>query len=372
MRRKTGLVALFALAGMAALVAGCAGSGRAVPDWQPVARFGAAESLPRVVLYGDLGSFLPRFNPTPALDEFLYGPAPVRQTILRNPQGLTALGTALLVCDQGYAGVIGIGLDDGRSALWQERTPGLRCPVAVVRDDNGTVYVADTTLRAVLAFSPEGKFVEEIVPDPDPDRDFRPASLLLSGGTLFIGNVGEHRVDRWRTVERQWLPPIVPPADGSGFLAPTGLGMTAEGVLLIVDSLRSRVFRLASDGTWLRPIGRPGRLEGEWVRPKQACVTSSGLLFVTDAGRQSVMVFTVAGQYVTEVKEQPDRWQGFTLPAGVLALPADGLAALFADGRTRPDPMPDEWVIVTDTLNASSLNLLGVFLPAGAGEAANR
>jgi hypothetical protein len=215
-----------------------------------------------------------------------------------------------------------------------------------------------------LAYSPNGGFVEQIAPSEDPGRYFRPSSVLFRDRILYVGNVGDHRVDRWNAAERQWLPPIVPPSDGSGFVAPTGLGMTPDGVLLIVDSIRSRLFRVSLEGNWLRPIGRPGRLAGEFVRPKQVCVTPSGLMFVTDAGRQSVLVFTAAGDFVTEIRERENEWRGFTLPVGLLALPGSGLDVLMAEGEPVPEPRPDEWIIVTDTLNASSLNLLGVFLPA--------
>lgn len=369
MRLRTEPVVLALVIAATAMMVGCAENGRVAPEWQASAKFGVAEDLPRVVLYGDLARHLPRFNPTPALDEFLYGPAPTRLTILRNPQGLEILGTKLLVCDQGYPDIIGIDLASGRSTAWEDGDRPPRCPIAIVAGADGFVYVADPTLRAVLVYSSGGGFVEQLLPTAtvdDPDRSFRPASLLLNGGILYIGNVGDHRVDRWSTVDRQWLPPIVPPADGSGFMAPTGLAMTSDGVLLIVDSLRARVFRFSSEGKWLRPIGRPGRQDGEFVRPKQVCVTPSGLVFVADAGRQSVLLFAASGHFVTEIREQPGTWPGFTLPVGLLALPADGLSPLLAEGRPSLEPMPDEWVIVTDTLNAASLNVLGVFLPARA------
>jgi hypothetical protein len=299
------------------------------------------------------------------LDEFLYGPTPVPNAWLRNPQGFTILQTRLLVCDQGYPDVISVNLETGVSAAWQDQSRPPRCPVAIAVGDNGMVYVADTTLRAVLVYLPGGGFVERIAPSDEADRPFRPASLLAHRGILYIGNIGENRVDRWSTADRQWLTPIAAAPDGAGFVAPTGLAITRDEVLLIVDSIRARVFRLTAAGEWLEPIGRPGRGEGEFIRPKQVCVTPSGLIIVSDAGRQSVMAFTADGRFVTEIREQADEWRGFTLPAGLLSLPGDGLSALMAEGRPAPDPPPDEWIIVSDSLSAASLNVLGVFLPAG-------
>jgi sugar lactone lactonase YvrE len=341
----------------------CSGNGSLAPEWQDVATFEASADLPRIVVYGSLAPHLPRFQPTTGLDEFLYGPAPVPNDLLRNPQGLARLGNKLLVCDQGHFSVIGVNLATGITAEWQDRDRPPRCPVAITVGENGSVYVADTTLLAVLVYGPAGEFVERLAPGENPDPTFRPASLLIRDGVLFIGNIGGRRVDRWDLAERQWLSPIVPPGDENAFVAPTGLAMTAEGVLLIVDSVRGRVFRVTADGQWLRPVGRPGRQEGQFVRPKQVCATLSGLIFVTDAGRQSVLAFTAQGDYLTEIREQPENWRGFTQPAGLLSLPADGLDALMPEGRPVPEPRPDEWVIVSDTLSGASLNVLGIFLP---------
>jgi len=386
MRRNNGPIVLVLTAVTLPFLGACTGSGSLAPEWQELATFEASADQPRIVVYGSLSSHLPRFQPTTGLDEFLYGPAPVPNDLLRNPQGLTRLGNRLLVCDQGHFAVIGVNLATGIIAEWQDRDRPPRCPVAIAVGDDGSVYVADTTFRAVLVYNAAGGFVERLAPsgrgsyppvssetpgapetapasDEDLDPTFRPASLLVHDGVLFVGNIGGRRVDRWDIAQRQWLATLVPPGETNGFVAPTGLAMTADGVLLIVDSVRGRVFRVTADGQWLRPIGRPGRQRGEFVRPKHVTTTPSGLIFVTDAGRQSVLAFTTQGDYLTEIREQPDNWRGFTQPAGLLSLPADGLDAMLIENRPAPEPRPDEWVIVSDTLSGASLHVLGIFLP---------
>jgi hypothetical protein len=342
--------------------AGCAASGTPEPLWAPRASFGVAEDLPRVVAYGALGKFVPNFAPTPALDEFLYGPTESPGLLLRNPQGLTPLGTQLLVCDQGYPAIMGIDLASGRSAAWEDSSHGPRCPVAIAAGDE-RVYVADTTRRAVLVYQSDGKFVEMLTPGAEGDRGFRPCSLAIGRGVLYVGNLAGRRVDRWDLAGHAWLPPLAAPTGGLRPVAPTGLAITSDAVLLIADSVQGRVFRATVDGKWLDPIGRPGRLEGEFVRPKQVAVTPSGLIAVSDAGRQSLMLFAANGDYIAEIAGRDRNWPGFTLPMGVLALPANGLAPLLVEGRPAPEPRPDEWLIVSDTLSAASLNVFGIFLP---------
>ncbi len=351
-----------------AAVSGCATGRGAQADWRQLATFGVAEDLPHIVAYGPLAQFVPQFNPTPALDEFLYGPSEPPGLLLRNPQGLAMLDGDLLVCDQGYPEIIGIDLGTGRSNTWEKPDHRPRCPVAI-KTDAGKVYVADTTLRAVLTYADNGDFIEPIKPmgEGRAAAAFRPCSLLISRGVLYIGNYDGHSVERWDLAAHKWMSPLPPQTSGPRVVAPTGLAVTPQGTLLIADSVQGRVFRFGADGKWLEPIGKPGRMEGQFVRPKEVACTPSGLIAVADAGRQSLMIFDATGGFVTEVHEADKRWHGFTLPEGVLTLPADGLDILMADGRPVPEPRPDEWIIVSDTLNAASLNVFGVMLPHGKG-----
>jgi DNA-binding beta-propeller fold protein YncE len=319
--------------------------------------FPDATSLPRIVVYGSMHDWLPRFDVTPALERWLYGPNDFGKTNLRNPQGMTLLGEQLLVCDQGSPDVIAIHLHSGRSLPWTNADYPPRCPVDISADETGRVYVADTTMQSVLVYDSNGRFLQELVPSSDPAQTFRPCAVLVTDHVLHIGNLGGYRVDRYDVNRGTWLSPLRPPRDSLSLIAPTGLSITPDGVLLIADALQSCVFRVDSDGQWLTPIGRPGREPGEFVRPKQVCCTPSGLMLVSDAGRQSVLVFDVRGRYVTEIHERADGWPGLTLPMGLLAVPSDRLVGPeenIANGAVRTA------VIVSDSLGGTPLTLMGI------------
>lgn len=357
-------------AGMACFVAmgaGCAGKGPVVPAWRAKAVFGEDQDSAQIEVFGNLAQFVPRFNPTPKLDQFLYGPSAPPGLMIRNAQGIAMLNHLLLVCDQGYPAVVGIDLSTGRSKEWQDIDHRPRCPIAILVGTDGRVYVADTTLRAVLVYGPTGCFVEQLAPSENPARSFRPGSLAMRDGVLYIGNLGDHRVDRYDLASRGWLDPLPSSVDGPPIVSPTGLAFTSEGTLLIADAVQARIFRMGADGRWQTPIGGPGRLPGQFIRPKQVACTPSGLICVTDAGRQSLFVFDAKGAYLAEVHEREKEWRGLTLPSSVLALPSDGLNMLMPEGRPTPQPYSAEWIIVSDTLDAVSLNLFGVRLPHGGG-----
>jgi len=349
------------LLAMAVTVAGCASPESAARrEFRPV-HFPAPDVEPRVVVYGDLRALLPVYDRTPLLDLFLYGPNDYGKTILRNPQGMSMLGGRLLVCDQGLSEIVAIDLADGKSLIWGDPDHRPRCPVAVSVDEQGCVYVADTTLQSVLRYGPDGRFIEELKPTDGSAEAFRPAAVLARNGLVYVGNVARHRIDRWDSSRRMWIEPLAPPPDSPPLVAPTGLAFTAEGVLLIADAVSARVLRSSPDGVWLKPIGRPGLQDGQFVRPKQVCVSGTGLILVADAGRQSVVVFDRNGKFVTEVREQPGAWSGMTLPAGLLALSPGQLSIPPREGDDAAQS-PAEYVIVSDLLGSDSLVLLGVFV----------
>jgi len=359
-RKRSDYVKLVMLVLVGAVTAGCASQHRPGKVGNLPLYFNSERGLPRVIVYGSLGELLPSFDATPAIERFLYGPDDIGKAMLRNPQGMALLGGQLLVCDQGQTDVMAIDLQTGRCDPWGDSEHRPRCPVDITVDADGRVYVADTTLRSILVYDAGRHFLEELSPTNDPKRKFRPCGLCVRDGVLYVGNSGDRQIDRWDIADRRWLPPLVPPKNMRGLIAPTGICTTPEGTLLVADALQGTVFRIDPSGQWLKPIGQPGRGLGEFIRPKQVCCGPSGLIFVTDAGRQSVLVFRSAGQYLMEIHERKDRWNGWTLPMGLIALELSDLPLLELPAENGRLPQVDEYVIVSDSLGGISLTLLGV------------
>jgi streptogramin lyase len=290
------------------------------------------------------------------MERFLYGPNDFGKTVLRNPQGMARLTGKLLICDQGYQCLIAVDLESGQSTFWGDPDHAPRCPVDVAVADDGRVYVADTTRRSILVYDENETFVRELTQGEDTERSLRPVALAMRDNVLFVANVGNRRVDRWDPASQEWLSPLTK-SKGLGFLAPCGLCSTPAGELLVADSIQGVIHRLSSDGEWLEPIGSPGRMQGELIRPKQICCTDSGRILVADAGRQSVVVFEADGGFLAELNETSNGWRGWTLPTGLFTVGGGELSSVVrSDGL-----MPDDWVIVSDPLNERSLTLIGVF-----------
>ena len=355
---------------LAALVVGWGGCGPLDPArqaaFEPLILAGA-DAGPRVVVYGDLSTLLPGSGEaTPWLERFLYGPRDAGAGRLRNPQGLAPLTGGLpvpqrllFVCDQGLPDVVAIDLISGQFRRWTRFDDRPSCPVDVAVDDAGRVYVADTTRLAVLVYDPNGRLLRELAPEPDEGGAFRPTSVLWNDGVLYIGDSGVGCVERFATVDDTWLAPMSPPGDRRGVVAPTGLGMTPDGVLLIADAVQGMVHRVDVEGRWLDPVGRWGRGPGQFIRPKHVCCTSSGYVLVTDAARQSVAMFDSGGTFVTEIGAVDAAGKRLTLPAGLAVCPPDVSAIAEAAAASLAGPSA-EYVIISDTLGGVSLTLIGI------------
>lgn len=343
------VIALFGALG------GCAPGETGPQRWAAPLAFPESAAAPRVLVYGSFGDLLPRYDATPALELFLYGPNDFGKTALRNPQGMARLGDLLLVCDQGRPDLVAINLANGQSYLWCDADHPPRCPVDVAVDAAGMVYVADTTQRSVIVYHPNRSFAAELKPPDVPA--FRPAAICIVGDIAWIGDIGGHAVHRYDLHRRQWLSPLAPP-EGLRLIAPTGLAVSPHGVLHVVDSVRGLVLRYAPDGQWLPPLGGPGRGPGQFVRPRSIACTPSGAVLVTDAARQSVQVFGRDGRFVTEIHERSP-WTGWSLPSGIIAIAGDD-PLIHGPVTAQNWPAADDYLLVSDSLGAAPLTLLGV------------
>jgi len=320
------------------------------------------KAVPRVTVYGSLGRLLPAYDETPALERFLYGPAPGRSgaAALRNPQGMTFTQGRILVCDQGFPDILAIDPATGRIASFGDSAHPPRCPVDITADVEGRTYVADTTLRAVLLYGADQRFLAELRPPGLAPESFRPCSVLVHGGILYVGNLAGRRLDRFDVARETWLPPFAPSGTALPLIAPTGLAAGPAGELLVVDALQGVVQRVTAEGRWLIPIGRPGRGAGQFVRPKQIRCTASRLIFVSDAGRQSVLVFDATGSFLFEIGGDAVEGGRFSLPVGLVTLRTSDLPVLAGRLAEHPELASEECVIVSDSLGGESLVVIGV------------
>ncbi len=226
------------------------------------------------------------------------------------PGGVAFAGDRLYVCDTG-AGTVHIwNLKTGKATrigLSSKSSPGggrggtaleqwhLSRPVAVAVDDQGTIYVADTTRGEVVAFTADGSFLRRIKP---PDRsEYRPVALAVAGLKLYAADVATHQVDVFSTVDGQYLLSFGGPGSDPGrFYFPSGVAADSSGNAFVSDMMNCRVQGFDELHKPTVSIGQPGDRYGDLGKPKHLAIGPDGTVFIADAEFARVHLFDTSGR----------------------------------------------------------------------------
>ena len=184
-------------------------------------------------------------------------------------------------------------------------------PVAVAKQTN-TFYVADSTLRKVLAFDGKGKLLFELAQPME-----RPSGLAMTGDRLFVADSAAHRILVFEP-GGTFLSAFGQRGTGPGeFNYPTHLATDAKGRLFVTDSMNFRIQIFDADGHYEKEIGRLGDSSGCLSRPKGVAVDNQGNIYVVDALFENVQIFNQAGGFLLTVGENGGGPGEFWLPTGI-------------------------------------------------------
>lgn len=189
-------------------------------------------------------------------------------------------------------------------------------PVAVAKRGH-TLYVADSDLCAVLAFTDSGTLLFQLKGELE-----RPAGLALAGERLFVVDSKRHEV---LSYDLQGRPAGRFGARGTGpgeFNFPTHIAAGNAGELYVTDSMNNRVQAFDAEGHFLRQVGSIGDAPGHFSRPKGAAVDRFGHLYVIDALFGNVQLFNREGQLLMALGQGGAGPGEFWLPNGI-AISAD-------------------------------------------------
>ena len=163
-------------------------------------------------------------------------------------------------------------------------------PVSVAKR-SGTIFVADSGLAAVVAFSEKGNLLFTVT-----NRLQRPAGLAIHGERLFVADSLRHAVLVF-DLKGQFISEFGKRGAGPGeFNFPTHITADSEGNVFVTDSMNARVQRFGSAGQFKSQIGSAGDARGHFGRPKGLAVDSFGHVYVIDGLFDMVQVFNRDGQ----------------------------------------------------------------------------
>lgn len=205
----------------------------------------------------------------------------------------------------------------GELQVW-ERAEGLAnfvAPSGLALAPQGGLFVADADLGIVVHLDARGE------PRGSIGRGLlqRPTGLArdAASGLLFVADTYAHDIkvfDANGTLVRL----IGRRGGGDGeFNFPTHLAW-ANGELYVTDTLNSRVQVFSAEGEVLvRKFGQRGLYLGNLVRPKGVSVDGEGNVYVVESYYDSLLVFSARGEFLLPIGGTGTSTGRFYLPSGV-------------------------------------------------------
>ncbi len=213
------------------------------------------------------------------------------------PTGVAVRGEVLYVADPGAQALWILSGGAGRfKEIRGFRGQRLASPVAVAIGREGNIYVADSYLRKLLIFDPDGNPTGSV----ESSSFLRPAGVAYdeAADRLYVADSAAHRI--WILSGQGKLQSSI---GGHGsqegeFNYPTHVALDRVGTLYVTDSLGFRIQMFSRDGRFVGSFGRHGDASGDFAAPKGVGVDSEGHVYVVDALFDAVQIFDRAGQFL--------------------------------------------------------------------------
>lgn len=242
-------------------------------------------------------------------------------------RGLVVLVTILILASPAHAAydyntTIGQGISGNGTGQFNS-------PTAVVVDENGTVFVADSYNHRIQVFDSNFSYVKTIGSHGNATGQFEyPTGLALdSSGLLYVADKFNHRVQVF-DADGDYVAQIGgDEGSASGqFSRPTGVSIAPNGDVYVADSNNHRVQVFNSSLSYKATIGGTyGEGNGQFKYP--SAVHVSDKVYVTDEFNHRVQAFHVNGSFYKVLGGQGETEGKFYRPAGVLTGPSGRLYA---------------------------------------------
>jgi DNA-binding beta-propeller fold protein YncE len=193
-------------------------------------------------------------------------------------------------------------------------------PLGIATDPEGKVYVADSGNHRFQVFAADGKLLDAVqLPTAGVSKPPDPTDVAMdpTRARLYIADNDNHRLCVYdctgRRFEEDWGDP------GLGrrqFRFPFLLDVSAEGYVLVVEPINTRVQVLNAAGKFVGFIGDWGVKPGQLFRPKGVTICQDRV-FVTDSYLGRVQIFDLKGNFLGALADQEGMPVKLTTPTGI-------------------------------------------------------
>ena len=255
----------------------------------------------------------------PSFWDTILGPGEKRKNDINKPFSVTAYADRIYVSDTGFAYVAVIDTKAKTvSYLGASGRAVLKLPLGLAAAADGTIYVADGTLKSIYAFDRNGELLSAF---GNAGEFVRPAGIAVNSGLgrLYVCDIGANTVFAYSLKgERLFeFKKGSEPGDGA-FNSPTHIAVDKKnGNVFVTDTNKFRVQIFDKDGTYLRKFGQLGDNPGDFSRPKGIAVDSEGHVYVADAAFSNFQIFDDMGQLLLTIGSMGQGAGQFQLPSGM-------------------------------------------------------
>ncbi len=230
------------------------------------------------------------------LDSLLFGGKKKGGKPLLRPFGVTFHEGKAYITDTRLGVVIIADLEKKKVDLAPVKGRGRTMkPMAVEVLEDGRILVADAGRRQIVFYDRNWKYQAEWGPF---GKGSVPVDVKVKGNRVYVvdGNRkgGSLRVLDLKTGKELFV--LGKKETRAEFLrGPTSVAVDDKGFIYVVDTIYCQVYVWDKDGNFVRHIGEPGDMAGQFGRPKGIGV-SENLLFVLDTAFENCQLFDLDGR----------------------------------------------------------------------------
>ncbi len=189
------------------------------------------------------------------------------------------------------------------------QTPSGKFQDAVALDLNsaGILFVVDRGRNRVMEFDASGRFLKEVGGFGRGSEQFDAPTDIDAHLTINI-YVADFNNDRIVQMDRYLNFAGILSVDEQSpyyFAMPLSVAVSNQYDIFILEDLNKRIVKIDRFGNPRVAFGDASDNLGQLLSPRQLALNASGELFVTDAGRNAVLVFDYLGNFIREI-QHPD------------------------------------------------------------------
>jgi len=278
--------------------------------------------------------------------------------IIAKPYGVATYKGKIYVCDTSGAQVFILDLVNKKFEKLKGNfsTGKLKKPISIDLDEEGKLYVTDTTRNEVLVYDQSGNFLKSF----GSTMDWKPIDIGIHGKYLHVTDFKNQEV---KVLDRESGKLITAFGESGAedkldnLSMPLGLAVNKKGYVHVVNMSGGRVVTMDRDGHVLSSFGKMGDGFGQFGRPKGVAVDDQDRIYIADSAHQNVQVFTDKGRLLIFFGDPGLPKGSMNMPTAV-AVTTDNLA--YYQSLAAPGFILEQVIIVTNQFGDDKVSIYGL------------